>query len=276
MNYRTQDLIFTLYGDYIAPRGGEAWIGNIITLMAGFDTSAQAVRSTLSRMTRKGWLKSRKEGRHSFYAITPKTEALLDEGTLRIYQPRRDPWDGRWHLLHYSMPEKRRHLRHRLRQQLVWMGFGRLGPGVWISPRDLHQDVTAVAERLSIAGQVSLFSGEYLGLSNLETLVNQCWGLKELNQAYQDFINRHQTDWQHFTDQANNGAIHPHTAFIRRFLLVHEYRSFPYVDPNLPPELLPNDWLGNDAVHLFQDYAALLAQKANAYATEILSTRPAG
>ena len=107
MGYRTQDLIFTLYGDYIAPRGGEAWIGNIITLMAGFDTSAQAVRSTLSRMTRKGWLESRRDGRHSFYSITPKTENLLAEGTRRIYQPRQDPWDGNWYVLHYSIPENR-------------------------------------------------------------------------------------------------------------------------------------------------------------------------
>jgi len=276
MGYRTQDLIFTLYGDYIAPRGGEVWIGNIITLMAGFDTSAQAVRSTLSRMTRKGWLNSRKEGRHSFYSITPKTETLLAEGTRRIYQPRQDPWDGCWYVLHYSIPENQRHLRHRFRQRLIWLGFGWLGPGVWISPRNLQAEATAAAERLGITSQVYLFSGDYLGLSNLETLVNQCWGLQELNQAYRDFIARHQPDWQHFTDEANNGAINPHTAFIRRFLLVHEYRSFPYVDPNLPPQLLPDNWLGNEAIHLFQDYAALLALKANAYADEVLATRPSG
>ena len=111
MAYRTQDLIFTLYGDYITPRGGEAWIGNIITFMAGVDTSAQAVRSTLSRMTRKGWLNSRREGRHSFYRTTPKTEKLLTEGSRRIYQPRQDPWDGNWYVLHYSIPENQRHLR---------------------------------------------------------------------------------------------------------------------------------------------------------------------
>lgn len=276
MGYRTQDLIFTLYGDYIVPRGGEAWIGNIITLMAGFDTSAQAVRSTLSRMTRKGWLESRKEGRHSFYTITPKTEALLTEGTRRIYQPRQDPWDGRWYVLHYSIPENRRHLRHRFRQQLIWLGFGRLGPGVWISPRNLQAKATQAANRLKITSQVHIFTGDYLGLSNLDTLVNQCWGLDELNRAYQNFITRHQTDWQHFAAKADQGTINPHTAFIRRFLLVHEYRSFPYVDPNLPPQLLPKDWLGNEANRLFQDYAALLSPKANAYASDVLATRPTG
>ncbi len=276
MGFRTQDLIFTLYGDYIAPRGGEAWIGNIITLMAGLDTSAQAVRSTLSRMTRKGWLNSRREGRHSFYTITPKTEALLIEGTRRIYEPRQDPWDERWYLLTYSIPENQRHLRHRLRQRLTWLGFGRLGPAIWVAPRDLKQEVNEVAEMLNISGQIDFFAGEYLGFSEAKDLVERCWDMDQLNRAYLDFINHHRPAWQQFVNQNNSQNISPRNMFIRRFLLVHEYRSFPYVDPNLPPELLPNAWLGDEAIHLFQSYAALLAPKANEYVDQVLSTEPNG
>lgn len=274
MNYRTQDLIFTLYGDYILPRGGEAWIGHLITLMTSFDTSAQAVRSTLSRMARKGWLRTRREGRHSFYTITPKAEKLLQEGATRIYQPRQDPWDGRWFVLHYSIPERKRHRRHRLRQRLTWLGFGRLGPGVWISPRDLRQEVTEVTEALKLTNQVYLFAGEYFGPPHEQEIVNQCWGLVELNRAYRAFIDRHKPGWEQFMAQSNNGDINAHAAFVQRFLLVHEYRSFPYVDPNLPPQFLPGDWLGNEAIQLFQAYAALLAPKANQYVDDILATEP--
>jgi phenylacetic acid degradation operon negative regulatory protein len=274
MGYRTQDLIFTLYGDYIVSRGGEAWIGSIITLMAELDTSAQAVRSTLSRMTRNGWLRSRREGRHSFYAITAKTKTLLTEGARRIYEPRQDPWDKRWYVLNYSIPEDQRHLRHRLRQRLIWLGFGRLGPASWVSPRDLRQDVIDVAKTLGVSDQIFLFSGEFLGTSEVKTLVDHCWGLKQLNQAYQDFVKRHRPDWDEFKQQAEDGSINPHAAFKRRFLLVHEYRSFPYVDPNLPPELLPEDWLGNDAIHFFQTYAALLASQANAYVDDVMAAGP--
>ncbi len=152
MAYQTQDLIFTLYGDYLIRHGAEAWIGHIIELMAGTNTSAQAVRSTLSRMARKGWLRSRREGRYSFYTITPKTKSLLAEGTQRIYRPRQDPWDGRWYILTYSIPETQRHLRHRLRQRLIWLGFGRLGQATWVSPRNLHQEVAQVAEKLGKTG----------------------------------------------------------------------------------------------------------------------------
>jgi phenylacetic acid degradation operon negative regulatory protein len=273
MGYRTQDLIFTLYGDYIAPRGSEVWIGHIIELMARFDTSPQAVRSTLSRMTRKGWLNSRREGRHSFYAITLKTEKLLAEGTQRIYQPRQDPWDKRWFVLTYSIPEEQRDLRYRLRKRLIWLGFGRLGSATWISPRDLRQEVAEVAEALGITGQIDLFGGEYFGLSDAKTLVDRCWDLPRLNRAYREFIQRYRPAWRQFALDGD-GQIGADIVFTRRFTLVHEYRSFPYVDPNLPPELLPDDWPGNEAIQLFQNYATLLAPKAGQYVNNVLAAAP--
>jgi phenylacetic acid degradation operon negative regulatory protein len=276
MSLRTQDLIFTLYGDYIAPRGGEAWIGHLIELMAGLNTSGQAVRSTLSRMTRKGWLRSRREGRHSFYAMTPKAEALLSEGARRIYYPRHDPWDHCWYVLTYSLPEKRRHLRDRLRQRLLWLGFGRLSSATWISPRNLRQEVTQVAEMLGIAQQVDLFKSEYLGLSQDRELVERCWDLPRLNRAYQDFIKRHQPEWERYQDYLTHDSLNPYDAFNRRFLLVHEYRSFPYVDPNLPPELLPADWPGDEAIGLFQTYASMLTPAANQYVDQVMAVEPNG
>ena len=62
----SQDMVFTLYGDYIRHRGGEAWTGSLIELLGLFSLSGQAVCSTLSRMSRKGWLESRRAGRYSF------------------------------------------------------------------------------------------------------------------------------------------------------------------------------------------------------------------
>jgi phenylacetic acid degradation operon negative regulatory protein len=59
---QTQDMVFTLYGDYIRHRGGEAWTGTLIELLGLFGLSGQAVRSALSRMSDKGWLKSRRSG----------------------------------------------------------------------------------------------------------------------------------------------------------------------------------------------------------------------
>ncbi len=271
----SQDMIFTLYGDYIRHRGGEAWTGSLIELLGLFGLSSQAVRSTLSRISRKGWLKGRKAGRNSFYSLTPQCIKLLEDGAVRILQPRHDPWDGQWHLLTYSIPESKRHLRRRLRQQLVWLGFGSLNHATWISPRDLRAEVEQVVESLRVTPYVELFSGGQLAFSSDEEIVTRGWDLEGLNEYYATFIDRYEPLFCECQARLETGdSPESQECFRQRFMLVHEYRSSPYVDPNLPAELLPADWLGERATLLFQQYRDMLADEADAYVDAVLAKAP--
>jgi phenylacetic acid degradation operon negative regulatory protein len=271
----SQDMVFTLYGDYIRHRGGEAWTGSLIELLGLFGLSGQAVRSTLSRMSQKGWLVSYRVGRHSFYSVTPKCLRLLEEGAQRIFQPRCDPWDGQWHLLTYSIPESRRHLRRRLRQQLLWLGFGALHQATWISPRDLRADVEQVVNTLGVRPYVEFFSAEHRGFADDEEIVTRCWNLRQLNDYYGDFIARYGPPFEeHQARLIANNSVEPRECFMQRFMLIHEYRSSPYLDPNLPLELLPDDWLGERATELFQQYHQLLVEGAEAYVDSVLAKAP--
>jgi phenylacetic acid degradation operon negative regulatory protein len=271
----SQDMIFTLYGDYIRHRGGEAWTGSLIELLGLFGLSSQAVRSTLSRVSRKGWLKSRKLGRNSFYSLTPQSIALLEEGAVRIFQPRRDPWDGQWHLLTYSIPESKRHLRRRLRKQLIWLGFGALNHAAWISPRDQRAEVEQIVKSLRVAPYVELFSGVHWGYSSDEEIIARGWDLKRLNDYYAAFVDRYEPLYQECQAQLGGSArLDSEECFKQRFMLVHEYRSSPYVDPNLPVELLPDDWQGESATLLFQRCRDLLADEAEAFVDSVLAEGP--
>jgi phenylacetic acid degradation operon negative regulatory protein len=271
----SQDMIFTLYGDYIRHRGGEAWTGSLIELLGLFGLSAQAVRSTLSRMSRKGWLKSRRVGRHSFYSQTPKLLQLLEEGARRIFQPRHDPWDGRWYLLTYSIPESKRHLRRRLRKRLLWLGFGALHHATWISPRDLQAEVRQITDALRARPYVEFFAAEHRCFASDEEIVARCWDLEKLDGYYAAFISRYEPlSREHQARLAAGDSLEPRECFVQRFMLTHEYRSSPYVDPNLPSELLPDDWLGERATRLFQQYHDLLDEKAEAYLDAVLARAP--
>lgn len=274
MNH-TQDMIFTLYGDYIRHRGGEAWTGSLIELLGLFGLSEQAVRSTLSRMCRKGWLNSRKVGRHSFYSLTPKCIELLEEGAQRIFQPRCDPWDGRWHLLTFSIPESRRDLRRRLRRLLLWLGFGVLNHTTWISPRDLRTEVERIVNALRARPFVEFFSAEHRGFSSGRQIVAHCWDLDRLSEYYAAFIARYESPFEECRARLVAGdGLEPKECFAQRFMLIHEYRSSPYVDPNLPLELLPDNWLGERAVQLFQQYHDLLVERAEAYVDSVFAKAP--
>jgi len=272
---RSQDLVFTLYGDYLRHRGGEAWTGSLIELLGLLGMSEQAVRSALSRMSRKGWLKGRRVGNKSFYSLTPKSIRLLEEGAQRIFQPRADEWDGKWCLLTYSIPEEKRHLRNKLRERLTWLGYAPLNHATWISPRIMQRELEDLLDSLKIWDYVEIFCAEHLGFSSNREIVASCWDLEGLNRTYAAFIAKYEPHLnKHKSRLAEENSLEPSECFVQRFMLVHEYRSFPYVDPNLPAELLPDDWLGNKAVQLFREYHELLTTGANALVDDVLARAP--
>jgi phenylacetic acid degradation operon negative regulatory protein len=272
---RSQDLVFTLYGDYIRHRGGEAWTGSLIELLGLLGMSEQAVRSALSRMSRRGWLKGRRVGNKSFYSLTPKSIKLLEEGAQRIFQPRTDEWDGKWYVLTYSIPEKKRHLRNKLRERLTWLGYAPLNHATWISPRILRRELEDLLDSLKIRDYVEIFCAEHLGFSSDREVVVRCWNLEGLNRTYADFIAKYEPLLnEHKAKLTVENGLDPSGCFAQRFMLVHEYRSFPYVDPNLPAELLPEDWLGDKAIQLFREYHELLTAEANAFVDDVFARAP--
>jgi DNA-binding transcriptional regulator PaaX len=105
-----------------------------------------AVRTVLSRMTRKGWLTAERLGTRSWYGLTPRGRKLLESGRERIYRPTSDAsWDGKWSVIVFSVPEARRRLRDALRVRLSWLGCGLLTSGAWISPHDVRAEVLDIA-----------------------------------------------------------------------------------------------------------------------------------
>lgn len=270
-----QDLVFSLFGEYLLDRSGPVWVGSLIELLAPFGLSENAVRTVLSRMSRKGWLESERRGRTAWYDLTPRGRKLLEAGAARIYHPPRDePWDGSWHLVTYSIPEEDRELRDRLRVRLTWLGCGSLGGGLWISPHEIAEAVAEAAAELGVEEHVEIFQADHLGLSDADRLVARCWDLSDIHERYTDFIRRHHPGFLEARHAASAGGAPPEEAYVRRFELIHEYREFPTIDPFLPRELEPPDWGGECAAWLFEKYRDLLTEPADRYVDRVLSTAP--
>jgi phenylacetic acid degradation operon negative regulatory protein len=260
---RTQFIIFVLFGDVIVQRGGQAWTASLLRMLDVLGVSERAARSTLSRMRRKGWLKPEREGRHSQYALTAKGRRILEEGGQRIFEPRKQEWDGRWHLAVYSLPEKKRRLRNDLRKRLSWLGFGRLAPGTWISPHERHAEVAAMLDDLGAREYAEIFSGLRLEGGDDREIVERCWDLRSLNQQYARFIARWEPEFEKCTQSLVRGdGLSPANCFAQRFWITHEYSPFPRLDPNLPVALLPDGWLGDRAAAVFNGYRNLLNERS--------------
>ena len=135
-------------------------------------------------------------------------------------------------------------LRHRLRTRLTWAGFGSPVAGVWVSPDLTRQrEAEQIVNDLELEAQAMSFTSAYGEIGEQETMVARSWDLSELKDRYEDFIDR-------FTGLHPTGGRHVLRAQTE---LVHEWRRFPFLDPQLPCELLPARWSGLTAARLFGD-----------------------
>jgi phenylacetic acid degradation operon negative regulatory protein len=252
-----RSLVFTLYGDYVHPLGQEdVRVGALVRLAAELGVGGGALRSALSRMTHEGWLLARRGGGSPRYRLSPRGRELIEEGIGRIYGRHRAAWDGRWLLVSYSLPEPRRGQRDRLRQGLSFLGLGSLGNGLFVSPHDLRRQVRDLIRRADVEREVTVYHGTLEWPSDPALIVARAWDLQGLAARYAEFLERTRRDL------AGTAALDDREAFRRRFLLTHEFRRFPFSDPDLPDVLLPGDWVGTAARQAFADYHRRLRRRA--------------
>ncbi|MCX6013114.1 MAG: phenylacetic acid degradation operon negative regulatory protein PaaX, partial [Chloroflexi bacterium] len=234
--------------------------------LSNFGLSEQAIRSAVSRMCRSGLLKAKRTNQKSYYSLTSEGHSLLTEGAQRIFQRKKSRWDGNWNIVTYSVPERVREARDSLRFELGWMGYAALGEATWISPYDLTREVKNLLQKLNIEEYVLIFSAQHDGSTDPKNIVSRCWDLRKIHQKYTDFLTEYRPKLEGHLKRLNIGeTIEPDECFVARFNLIHEYRKLPFFDPDLPLELLPENWLRPQAIALFDKYHDLLTKKANEY-----------
>lgn len=261
----TRSMIFTLYGDYIRHYGNEIWTGSLIRLLKEFGHNEQAVRAAISRMSKQGWVESRKDGNKSYYFLTTRGINRMNEAAKRIFKLKPEKWDGKWRMLMYTIPEEKRNLRDELRQELIWSGFGSLGTSTWISPNNLEKEVDDLIHKYEIQPYVHFFIAEYAGPHENTRLVESCWDIHAINTKYREFIAEYSPKYVIDKNKIARNEMSDAECFVERTKLVHEYRKFLFVDPGLPEELLPDVWLGSHAAALFSDYYKALAEPASRF-----------
>lgn len=260
-----RSMIFTIYGDYIHHYGNKIWIGSLIRLLKEFGHNEQSVRVAVSRIMKQGWLQSEKIGNKSYYFLTPRGEARIEEAAIRIFNLKPRDWDGKWRMLMYTIPEEKRRIRDELRKELLWSGFGSFSSGCWISPNNLDKEVKLLIEKYDIQAYADFFISEYKGPQENKTLVEKGWPLQEIDAKYEEFISTYSKQYIIHKSRMDKGQMTDAECFVERTKLVHEYRKFLFADPGLPTELLPKGWNGNHAALLFEQYYKLLAQPASRF-----------
>ncbi|MDH6120395.1 PaaX family transcriptional regulator C-terminal domain-containing protein [Kitasatospora sp. GAS204B] len=253
---RPSALISTVYGAFVRRLGGWIPVSDLIALMAELDVGSQAVRSAISRLKKAGTLVQERREAGTGYRLSPAMGPVFDEGDRRIFgslEPARLA-DG-WVIALFSVPESERAHRHQLRSRLSWLGFGNAAPGVWLAPARLLPDAELMLRRTGLSAYVHLFTGGYAAFAELREAVSGWWDFPAIEAQYAEF------DEAHRPLAARLGPVPDPAAAFRAYLpMLTQWRRLPYLDPGLPPELLPADWNAAAARRVFAELHALLAE----------------
>jgi phenylacetic acid degradation operon negative regulatory protein len=234
-------MLFTVLAEFVYREDCPVWTSSLLYLLAGVGISEEAARQAIARGSAAGWMIGERMGRETRWSLTPATRALFDAGSSRVFAFSEDDrrWDGRWLVLAISVPHERRRARKRLYSALSWAGLGNPAPGLWVTPHtERAGEIERVITELKLGGSAVATVGE-VGMIGLraEEIVHRAWDLNGVAANYADLL-------QHFT------ALTPDEGDPMLFALIEltdALRRFPFIDPQLPPELAP-DWIGRQAM----------------------------
>jgi phenylacetic acid degradation operon negative regulatory protein len=251
-----RSMLLTVLGEYVLPAGGSAWQETLVAALEALDYKQQAGRQALARSAAAGWLRAERHGRRARMHLAEPTAAMLRSGAERIYGFGAPwEWDGRWLLVVLRVPEERREVRHRVRTRLAWAGFGSLGGGVWITPHVSHEaELRDAASNGSVAALLS-FQAELGALGDPGGVIAEAWDLETIGDHYRQFI----------ADFGRARPVGPEASFRAQTAMVHAWRKFPFIDPDLPEQLLPKGWPLRRAHALFHKRHACWHEAAQGY-----------
>ncbi|MFD8642558.1 PaaX family transcriptional regulator C-terminal domain-containing protein [Streptomyces zaomyceticus] len=241
--------------------------GELYTVAGLLSMSDQQVRLSVKRLVSEGRFTHEGRGRKAVLrAVADSTGSFAPDADHVRFAYRQDhglaPWDGRWHLFAFAVPESARAARDALRETLLGLGAAPLQGGLYAAANPIAPLVEAEARRLGVASRLTCLTSADLrvgGLSEPRALAAALWPLDEIAARHEQLAvfaracldrpgRRGPTDREPLTGPER--LTDPE----RLTLVVRLAAAFTYAmrpDPLLPPELLPRPWPGARARELF-------------------------
>jgi len=239
-------------------------LGDLVEVLDRFGVNERLVRTCVFRLSEDGWLVSKRVGRRSVYSLTPNGMRRFQRAYKRVYSEQHRQWDGSWTLVCLPTDPDFKTSREHLERELTWEGFGKIASNVFGHPSPGLMSLREILEGLSLSNRVHVLSARSLDVFAtlpLRRLVDQSWDLASLEKGYRAFADR----FAAFDDLANAPSLSAADCFIVRTLLIHWFRRVTLHDPQIPAELLPEDWPGHYAYELCHRIYQLIYREAETF-----------
>lgn len=239
-----RSVLVTILGDTVALLGGTVWLTDLITLASPFGFNERLVRTSMFRLVAERWVTNERIGRRSRYSLTAFARDEFADADARIFRRTGPDWDGLWTLVFVaSGPDDDAQVVRHLR----WRGFAEITKGVYARPNSDIATTRQLFDRLEISPYPLVASARFDEIGGVIRTgpFRDRSGLAAAEDSYREFVDLYQR-----IPSVPAGQRRPKDAFVLRTMLIHDLRRTRLRDPELPSELLPNDWVGRQALDL--------------------------
>ncbi len=240
----------------------------MLEVLEGAGVAAPATRATLDRMVARGMLSRSRRGRELEFTLTEQARGVLSEGGERVNEAAPfEPHGAGWTLVTFTVPERQRSLRNRLRALLTWEGFAPLRDGLWLAPGavDLVSKLEPLRADLADAAVTAFRAHELDGFS-VGPSVADAWDIAAIRREHEQFLDV----WS--ADGATDGAAGPLSALT---MLVADWLALLRADPRLPAQYMDADWPADRSLAVYRARHAELAAPASAAFAGLVGERAA-
>ncbi|MGW0522196.1 PaaX family transcriptional regulator C-terminal domain-containing protein [Crossiella sp. NPDC003009] len=228
--------------------------GELYRVAETIGMSEQQVRLCVKRLVTEGRFGHEGRGRKAVLHASADTLRELAPNLDFLHHAYRqdtglEPWDGRWHLAAFAVPESARPARDALRDTLLRLGGAALQGGLYVCANPWEPYLVEAASELGVPDSLTLLTSTDLRrgeISDPVELARELWPQEELAEGYRRLSRIAETRLARLS-----GAPSADERLVIAVELAAELSRVMDPDPLLPPELLPQPWPGVQARDLF-------------------------
>lgn len=168
----------------------------------------------------------------------------------------KEKWDGKWRIISYEIPEKKREIRDRLRREMQGWGLGPWHRSFWLTPHPIINTLKSLIAQKEEEQYIQAFESDHV-FGDREILIEKVWQKSLLEQKYRETFK----NWHDFLAQPVSTQISSTQEISKADKLkkvISLYIGLLRVDPGLPVELIGEKWIGFEAYSIYKEIRSIL------------------
>jgi phenylacetic acid degradation operon negative regulatory protein len=102
-------------------------------------------------------------GKNNSYQFSDQGKVWIRKTLVRYHRNLGIPWDGKWRIVMFDIPQKYERQRHLFRAKLKTLGFQMIQKSVFVIPYPCEQELSRVCHSLKLLDHVDVIVAETIG-----------------------------------------------------------------------------------------------------------------